>query len=96
LLVPPSSLLSWQLSSYEKTLITHASTQAARFLGYQITVYHCDHQVAKDKRRRTNARIGLRIPPDVIEKKRALYKQGGKPVRRMTLASQDDYTIMNR
>lgn len=32
----------------------------------------------------------------MIEKKRALYKQGGKPVRRMTLASQDDYTIMNR
>jgi group II intron reverse transcriptase/maturase len=82
--------------SQEKPLITHASTQAARFLGYQITVYHCDHQLAKDKRRRTNARIGLRIPPDVIEKKRALYKQGGKPVRRMTLASQDDYTIINR
>lgn len=82
--------------SQEKTLITHASTQAARFLGYEITAYHCDHQLAKDKRRRTNARIGLRIPPDVVEKKRALYKQGGKPVRRMTLASQDDYTIMNR
>jgi hypothetical protein len=82
--------------SQEKTLITHASTQAARFLGYQITAYHCDHQLAKDKRRRTNARIGLRIPPDVVEKKRALYKQGGKPVRRMTLASQGDYTIMNR
>jgi group II intron reverse transcriptase/maturase len=82
--------------SQEKTLITHASTQAARFLGYQITAYRCDHQLAKDKRRRTNARIGLRIPPDVVEKKRALYKQGGKPVRRMTLASQDDYTIMNR
>jgi group II intron reverse transcriptase/maturase len=82
--------------SQEKTLITHAQTQAARFLGYQITAYHCDHQLAKDKRRRTNAKIGLRIPPDVVEKKRTLYKQGGKPVRRMTLASQDDYTIMNR
>jgi len=82
--------------SQEKTLITHASTQAARFLGYHITVYHRDHQLATDKRRRTNGRVGLWIPPDVIEKKRALYKQGGKPVRRMTLASQEDYTILSR
>jgi group II intron reverse transcriptase/maturase len=76
--------------SQEKTLITHAQTQAARFLGYQITAYHCDDQRANDKRRRTNAKIGLRIPPDVVEKKRALSKQGGKPARRMNLASQDD------
>ncbi len=82
--------------SQEKTLITHAQTQAARFLGYQITAYHCNDQRAKDRRRRTNAKIGLRIPPDVVEKKRALYKQGGKPAQRMNLAFHDDYTIMNR
>jgi hypothetical protein len=45
---------------------------------------------------RTNAKIGLRIPPDVVEKKRALYKQGGKPAQRMNLAIHDEYTIMNR
>ena len=30
---------SWN-SSQEKTLITHASTGAARFLGYEITIQH--------------------------------------------------------
>ena len=31
--------------SQEKTLITHARTGAARFLGYEITVQHADHKV---------------------------------------------------
>ena len=28
----------------DKTLITHARTRAARFLGYEITVQHCNEQ----------------------------------------------------
>lgn len=31
--------------SHEKTLITHARTDAARFLGYEIITQHADHMV---------------------------------------------------
>jgi len=34
-----------------KTLITHARTQAARFLGYEITVLHNDRKVTRGIRR---------------------------------------------
>jgi hypothetical protein len=33
--------------SQEKTLITHARTGAARFLGYEITVQHADHKITR-------------------------------------------------
>ena len=47
--------------SQHKTLITHARTGAARFLGYEITVQHSDHQIT-DGQRRVNGTIGLRVP----------------------------------
>ena len=36
--------------SEEKTLITHARTGAARFLGYEITVQHADHKITSGQR----------------------------------------------
>ncbi len=36
--------------SQSKTLITHARTGAARFLGYEITVQHADHKVTGKRR----------------------------------------------
>ena|SRR6266568_564858 len=45
--------------SQSKTLITHARTGAARFLGYEITVQHADHKVT-GKRRSINGAVGLR------------------------------------
>lgn len=82
--------------SQEKTLITHASTQAARFLGYEIVVQQRDDKHAQDGRRRTNAQIGLRVPIDVIEKKRAYYMRKGKPVPRPALMHDDDYSLLCR
>ncbi|GCF11949.1 reverse transcriptase/maturase family protein [Dictyobacter arantiisoli] len=81
--------------SQEKTLITQATTQPARFLGYEITVFHRNDQFGARKRRTLNGSVRLRIPADVVERKRAQYKQGGKPLRRMTLAPRSDYTILN-
>jgi hypothetical protein len=53
--------------SKEKTLITHARTGAARFLGYEITV---QHSTRKYRGRRTvNGTIGLRLPRAVIKAK---------------------------
>jgi hypothetical protein len=74
--------------SQEKTLITHARTGAARFLGYEITVQHADH------RRSVNGTVGLRVPTDVIKAKCAPYMKLGKPERRTRLVNEDDHTIV--
>jgi Reverse transcriptase (RNA-dependent DNA polymerase) len=57
--------------SQEKTLITHASTERARFLNYHLVNQQCDTKQTK-KRRIANGRIGLLVPPDVVEGKCAL------------------------
>jgi hypothetical protein len=54
--------------SPDKTLITHARTRAARFLGYEIIVQHDSRKIARG-RRSANAAIGLRVPKDVIKAK---------------------------
>ena len=53
--------------SKEKTLITHATSQAARFLGYELVNQQANDQHDPTGRRRVNGRIGLRVPADVIE-----------------------------
>jgi hypothetical protein len=72
-----------------KTLITHARTQAARFLGYEITVvHHPDRPVV-------NGRVWLRVPRSVVKAKCAPYLTGGKPARRPELFNRDDLAIVS-
>ncbi|HEX4205298.1 MAG TPA: reverse transcriptase domain-containing protein [Ktedonobacteraceae bacterium] len=84
--------------SEEKTLITHARTSAARFLGYEITTLHSDAKRSKTKagikRRSINGRIGLRIPQAVLAEKRNRYQRGNKAMHRAELLNESDYTIM--
>jgi group II intron reverse transcriptase/maturase len=80
--------------SEEKTLITHARTSAARFLGYEITVQHNDKAITNGQRS-SNATVRLRVPVKVIKAKCALYMQRGKPARRTRLMNLDDYTIVS-
>jgi group II intron reverse transcriptase/maturase len=80
--------------SEEKTLITHARTSAARFLGYEITVQHNDKAVTNGQRS-SNATVRLRVPVEVIKAKCASYMQRGKPARRTRLMNMDDYTIVS-
>jgi group II intron reverse transcriptase/maturase len=79
--------------SQTKTLITHARTGAARFLGYEVTVQHND-QKTTGKRRSVNGVIGLRVPRDVIKAKCAPYLKRGKPARRNQMVNDDDFTIV--
>ncbi|MGH3810731.1 MAG: reverse transcriptase domain-containing protein [Pseudonocardiaceae bacterium] len=79
--------------SQEKTLITHARTGAARFLGYEITVQHADHKVT-GKSRSINGIVGLRVPRDVITAKCAPFLKLGKPERRNQMVNEDDHTIV--
>jgi group II intron reverse transcriptase/maturase len=76
-----------------KTLITHARSQRARFLGYDITVQHSDTQ-RTGGRRTANGNIALRVPPDVIKAQCARYRQHGKPWHRTRLQNLDDYDIV--
>jgi hypothetical protein len=77
----------------DKTLITHARTRAARFLGYEITVQHCDTQLTNG-RRMVNGKVALTVPKDVIKAKCALYRKQGKPWHRSRLQNLDDYDIV--
>ena len=73
--------------SQDKTLITHARTGAARFLGYEITIQHNDRQTTRGQRH-VNGQIGFRVPRTVIKAKCAPYLQRGKPARRTRLLQQ--------
>ena len=77
----------------DKTLISHARTQPARFLGYRIIVQHCDTKITRG-RRSANGAIALRVPPDVIKAKTAPYRRKGKPWHRSRLQNLDDYDIV--
>jgi Reverse transcriptase (RNA-dependent DNA polymerase) len=79
--------------SADKTLITHARTQAARFLGYEITVLHNDRKVTRG-RRSANGTVSLRVPTAVIKAKSAPYLARGKPARQPPLISEDDHTVV--
>jgi len=81
--------------SEDKTLITQASTQAARFLGYELVNQQNDSKHAR-KRRSANGRIGLRVPADVVAKKSAPYVQKGKPIHRAERLQDSDYSIVTR
>ncbi|TMR88401.1 hypothetical protein EJK15_66480 [Nonomuraea basaltis] len=59
--------------SQDKTLITHAHTQAAKFLGYEITVQRNDSKIARGGRRNVNGSIALRVPLTVIKAKCTPY-----------------------
>jgi group II intron reverse transcriptase/maturase len=76
-----------------KTLITHARTGAARFLGYEITVQHCDTKLTNGCRS-ANGGIALRVPLDVIRAKCVPYRRRGKPWHRPALQNLPDYDIV--
>src|SRR5690349_12016993 len=59
--------------SDEKTLITHARSEAAHFLGYEITTMQSDTKQSRTKagykRRSMNGKVGLRVPQAVVTAK---------------------------
>jgi hypothetical protein len=77
----------------DKTLITRARSQPARFLGYHVIVQHCDTKITRG-RRSANGKVALRVPPDVIEAQCARYRQHGKPWHRSRLQNLSGYDIV--
>jgi group II intron reverse transcriptase/maturase len=78
----------------EKTLITHARTQAAKFLGYEIIVAHDDRKTTRGHRW-LNGTVQLRVPKTVIKAKCAPYLKRGKPASRPELKDRDDHAIIS-
>jgi group II intron reverse transcriptase/maturase len=79
--------------SAEKTLISHARTQPARYLGYNIIVQHANTKITNGLRS-VNGTIALRVPPDVVKAQSARYRQHGKPWHRSRLQNLSDYDIV--
>jgi hypothetical protein len=81
--------------SEEKTLLTHATTGAAHFLGYELV-----NQQSNDKltggRRSINGSIGLRVPARVLDQQCRRYMKGGKPIHRAALLEESDFSIVAR
>jgi hypothetical protein len=80
--------------STEKTLITHARTKKARFLGYDIWTRQADTWHTKGGRS-INGTIGLGIPPAFVDAKCRSYQRGqGKPLIRNDLIRTSDHNIV--
>jgi group II intron reverse transcriptase/maturase len=80
--------------SQAKTLITHARTEKARFLGYEIQIMQNDRKQTKGKRS-VNAKIGFQVPKDVIDEKCQDYTEEGKPIHRPELLKDTALTIVS-
>jgi hypothetical protein len=79
--------------SESKTLITHAVSQAAHFLGYEIRTQHADAKIT-DRRRMVNGTIGLFVPRTAIRERCARYMSKGVPAQRGPLLFDEDFTIV--
>ena len=90
--------------SQTKTLITHARTEAARFLGYEVTNRQVDEKRTvrrtsdriRSKCRTVNGHIGLQVPKDVIEEHCRGYRRGLKAIHRAELMNESDFSITTR
>jgi group II intron reverse transcriptase/maturase len=85
-----------------KTLITHARSQRAKFLGYEITIAGSDRRTRRPSasdprnRRSVNGAVVLHVPPSVIKAKAVPYLARGKPACRNPMINDSDYNIVAR
>ena len=82
--------------SKEKTLVTHANDEVAKFLGYEISTIRASSVIAADGRRAKNGCITLRMPRSVVSKYRERFSRNGKVIHRAELMVENDYTIVQR
>lgn len=78
--------------SMEKTVITHAGDDKAKFLGYEI-------KASRSKtggRKTVNGHIALLMPAEVVRKYRDRFSREGKVRHRTELLAETDYTILQR
>jgi group II intron reverse transcriptase/maturase len=86
--------------SAQKTLITHARTQHAKFLGYAVSVYHADDKLSpraqtKTKTRSINGGIRLGIPYGLTDDYAKRYQRNGQVVSEPGLLAFSDAHIID-
>jgi group II intron reverse transcriptase/maturase len=86
--------------SEAKTLITHARTQKACFLGYAISVYHSNSAMTREsgtqvKTRSIHGRIRLGIPYGRVDEAARRYQRNGKPIHEPILLEHSDAHIIS-
>jgi len=82
--------------SQEKTLVTHARTEAARFLGYDIVTLDADCKHDHRGQRCINGAPGLKVPAAVIRKKCSGYMRRGKPIHLAARRQETDFSIITQ
>lgn len=94
-----SEFLSTKLKltlSVEKTVITHAVDDKAKFLGYEIKVTREGNLISENGKRATNGAVALLMPRTVVERYRDRFSKKGKITHRAELLADTDYTILQR
>lgn len=86
--------------SASKTLITHSRTEHARFLGYDISIYHADDKISSrtgtlTKTRSINGGVRLGIPYGKVTELTRRYIRNGKPIHEAGLLAYSDAQIMD-
>lgn len=75
--------------SQEKTLITHARTERARFLGYEISI-----SKPCESNRKVTGTVRFNVPREVVTNATRKYTKKGKPEARNTLLQESDISII--
>ncbi len=85
--------------SESKTLITHARTEQAQFLGYAISIYHADDKISPrtgtlTKTRSVNGQVRLGIPYGRVYEFCKRYLRNDKPIHEAALLAYSDVQII--
>jgi group II intron reverse transcriptase/maturase len=82
--------------SVDKTLITHARTGRAHFLGYDLVAQHADDKLDRRGQRQVNGVVSLRVPRTVIAERCARFMRKGTPAQRGDMLHDSDYAIVSQ
>jgi group II intron reverse transcriptase/maturase len=82
--------------SLEKTFVTHATDDKAKFLGYEIKTTRCMTLLAANGKRAANGCIALLMPAKVVHRYRGRYSVRGKIASERHLVVESEYTILQR
>jgi Type II intron maturase len=78
--------------SETKTLITHARTEHARFLGYDICTLQQDER--RGRHGRFNGKVALKVPAEAVRGRCKSYSRRGRPIHRQELVHDSEFSIV--
>src|SRR4051794_27154314 len=76
--------------SETKTLITHARTDHARFLGYDICTLQQDER--RGRHGRFNGKVALKVPAEAVRERCKSYSRRGRPIHRQELVHDSEFS----